>query len=44
MAASSLTHINKKSGKPVVNNYLLKEIQRAEKKLSDKGVAITAVG
>lgn len=42
MAASSLTHINKKSGKPVVNNYLLKEIQRAEKKLSDKGVAITA--
>lgn len=42
MSAPSLVHVNKKSGKRVVNSYLLKEVQKAEKKLSDKKVAITA--
>lgn len=42
MSAPSLTHINKKTGKKVVNSYLLKEVQKAGRKLSDKGVAVTA--
>lgn len=42
MAAPSLTHINKKTGKVIVNEFLKKEVERAEKVLTDKGRNITA--
>ncbi len=42
MSAPSLVHIDKKSGKRKVNNYLLKEVENAERKIRDKGVAVTA--
>ena len=42
MSAPSLTHANKKTGKVIVNDFLKKEIERAEKILTDKGRNITA--
>lgn len=42
MSAPSLTHINKKTGKVKVNDFLKKEIERSEKILTDKGYNITA--
>ena len=41
MVASSLTHTNKRT-KQVTNRYLLTEVQKAEKKISDRGARITA--
>ena len=42
MVASSLTHTNKRTKKQVTNRYLLTEVQKAEKKISDRGARITA--
>lgn len=42
MSDPSLTYINKKTKKTVTNDYILKEVQKAEKKISDRGVKITA--
>ena len=42
MSDSSLTHVNKKTGKIIVNDFLKKEIERAERVLTEKGRNITA--
>lgn len=42
MSAPSLTYTNKKTKKTVTNNYILKEVLKAEKKILDRGVKITA--
>ena len=42
MADPSLTHVNKKTGKQVVNDFLKKEVIRAEKKLRENNRNITA--
>ncbi|MBR2237202.1 MAG: Abi family protein [Prevotella sp.] len=42
MSAPSLTHISKKTGIIKVNDFLKKEVERAEKVLIDKGRNITA--
>lgn len=42
MIDSSLTHVNKKTKKKVINDFLLKEVMRAEKKLKDNNRNVTA--
>ena len=42
MSAPSLTHKNKKTGNLVVNDFLKREIEKAEKTLMDKGHNVTA--
>lgn len=42
MADPSLTHVNKKTKKKVINDFLLKEVMRAEKKLKDNNRNVTA--
>ena len=41
MVDPSLTYINKRSKKKVVNDYILKEVKKAEKKITDRGVRVT---
>ena len=41
MVDPSLTYINKRSKKKVVNDYILKEVKKAEKKITDRGVIVT---
>ena len=41
MVDPSLTYINKRSKKRVTNDYILKEVQKAEKKITDRGVKVT---
>ena len=41
MVDSSLTYINKRTKKKVTNDYILREVQKAEKKISDRKVKIT---
>lgn len=41
MVDPSLTYINKRSKKRVTNDYILKEVQKAEKKITDRGVRVT---
>ena len=41
MIAPSLTYINKRTKKKVTNDYILKEVQKAEKKITDRGVKVT---
>lgn len=42
MSDPSLTHVNKKTKKSIVNDFLKKEVLRAEKKLRDEKYNITA--
>ena len=37
MVASSLTYTNKRTKKKVTNDYILKEVLKAEKKIADRG-------
>ena len=41
MVAPSLTYTNKRTKKKVINDYILKEILKAEKKIADRGVKVT---
>lgn len=41
MTAPSLTYTNKRTKRKVTNDYLLKEVMKAEKKISDRGVKVT---
>ena len=41
MVASSLTYTNKRTKKKVTNDYILKEVLKAEKKIADRGVKVT---
>ena len=41
MIAPSLTYTNKRTKKKVTNDYILKEVLKAEKKIADRGVRVT---
>lgn len=41
MTAPSLTYTNKRTKRKVTNDYLLKEVMKAEKKISDRGIKVT---
>ena len=42
MIAPSLTYTNKRTKKKVTNDYILKEVLKAEKKIVDRGVRVTS--
>lgn len=41
MVASSLSYTNKRTKKKVTNDYILKEVLKAEKKIAERGVKVT---
>ena len=42
MVAPTLTYLNKRTKRMVTNDYLLREVQKAEKKIASRGTNITA--